>query len=124
MELFLRGVGGQHYREVLDRQLGPHALGWLQEEARYFFADEVPACVQWQFGPEDAARVQQPVMIVEGAAGRQEGPLSQQVTDAAVRLFPGAEVALIEGANHLVPLQEPDALGHVLAAFAGRHRLR
>jgi pimeloyl-ACP methyl ester carboxylesterase len=123
-DLFLRGVGGEHYREVLDRQLDPHALARLQQEASYFFADEVPSCVQWQFGPDDAAPVQQPVLIVEGAAGREEGPLSQQVTEAAVRLFPRAEVAFIEEANHLVPLQQPYALGRVLAEFAGRHRLR
>jgi len=123
-EHFLCGVGGEHYREVLDRRLGPHALERVREEARYFFGEEVPACLQWQFGPDDAARVRQPVLIVEGAAGRQEGPLSQQVTEAAVRLFPRAEVALIEAANHLVPLQEPEALGQVLAAFARRHPLR
>jgi hypothetical protein len=40
-----------------------------------------------------------------------------------VRLFPRAEVAFIEEANHLVPLQQPYALGRVLGAFAGRHRL-
>ena len=123
-EHFLCGVGGEHYREVLDRRLGPHALERLRGEARSFFGNEMPACAQWQFGPEDAGRVQQPVLIVEGAVARQEGPLSQQVTEAAVRLFPRAQVALIEGANHLVPLQQPEALGQVLAAFARRHPLR
>jgi len=118
---FLRGVGGEHYRKVLDRSLGPNALEDLHTEARYFFRDEVPACGQWQFTPEDALRVQQPILIVEGAAGRQEGPLSQQVTQAAQCLFPSAEVAFISGANHLVPLQEPEALGYALATFARRH---
>ena len=68
-------------------------------------------CVmQWQFGTADAALVTTPVLVVEGAEGRRMGDLSQQVTEAAMKLFPGAEVASIENANHMLPLQDPEAL--------------
>lgn len=122
IELFLRGVGGEHYRKVLDQGLDPHALEGLQAEARYFFMDEVPACGQWQFTPEDVSRVRQPVLIVEGAAGRQEGPMSQQVTGQRWACF-SAQRSVHRGGQSSVPLQEPEALGHVLAAFARRHLL-
>jgi hypothetical protein len=36
-------------------------------------------------------------------------------------LLPQAEVVLIPGSKHLVPLPEPDALGEALAKFARRH---
>jgi pimeloyl-ACP methyl ester carboxylesterase len=36
-------------------------------------------------------------------------------------LLPQAEFAMIEGVNHLMPLQDPDAVARVIAAFARRH---
>ena len=63
----------------------------------------------------------QPVLVVEGGDGRRVGLLSQQVTEVTVTLLPQAEVVLIPRSNHMVPLQEPDALGEALASFARRH---
>jgi pimeloyl-ACP methyl ester carboxylesterase len=75
--------------------------------------------MEWPFAATDA--ISQPVLVVEGGAGRTHGPLSQQVTERVTMLFPQAEVALIEGTHHMVPLQDPHALGHALARFVRRH---
>jgi pimeloyl-ACP methyl ester carboxylesterase len=76
-------------------------------QSGYFFRDEAPAAMQWQLRPEEAQKLILPVLVVEGANRRAEGMLSQQVTEVAVRLFPSSELALIDGANHMVPLQQP-----------------
>ena len=123
-EKFLNGVCGSDHRAVLDRSLGPHVHGDVLRESDFFFRDEIPACMQWQFGPADAARVTSPVLVIEGAEGRRTGALSQQVTEAAAKLFPRAEIALIENTNHMLPLQDPDGLGRVVADFARRHAIR
>lgn len=60
-------------------------------------------------------------MVVEGAEGRRSGNLSQQVTESAVKLFPQAEVVLIDNTNHMLPLQDPEGLGRTVADFARRH---
>lgn len=120
---FLLGVGGAEYRAVIERSLGSGALDQAHQESRFFFGQEVPAAMQWAFAPAQASQLNLPVLVVEGAAGREAGPLSRQVTEAALRLFPRAELSLIEGANHLVPLQEPQALAHALAGFASRHAI-
>jgi pimeloyl-ACP methyl ester carboxylesterase len=73
------------------------------------------------FGAAEAARIRQPVLIVQGGEGRKHGLLSQQVTELAMTLLPQAEFAMIEGVNHLMPLQGPDAVGRVIAGFARRH---
>jgi pimeloyl-ACP methyl ester carboxylesterase len=120
---FMTGVGGDDYGIVLERSLGSEALEDAVRQSRFFFRDEIPATMQWQFGPADVDRVRQPVLVVEGAAGRRSGALSQEVTESALKLFPRAELALIENANHMLPLQEPHALGRVLADFARRNRM-
>jgi pimeloyl-ACP methyl ester carboxylesterase len=120
-EKFMLGVCGADYRQVIDRSLGRGAYADVLRESPFFFKDEIPACMQWQFGTGDAARVRCPVLVVEGADGRRTGDLSQQVTESAMKLFPDAEVALIENTNHLLPLQDPEALARTMADFAGRH---
>jgi pimeloyl-ACP methyl ester carboxylesterase len=124
IDKFMIGVCGTDYRTVLDRALGPSVYGDVLREADFFFRDEIPACIQWQFGTADAARVISPVLVVEGAEGRRTGFLSRQVTEAAAKVFPRAETALIENTNHMLPLQDPDGLGRTVADFARRHAVR
>jgi pimeloyl-ACP methyl ester carboxylesterase len=120
---FMRGVCGERYREVIESALGSSGLSEAISQSSYFFRDEIPAAMKWQFTPECARNIQAPTLVVEGAAGRSEGDLSRQVTEVATRLFPESELILIDGANHLLPLQKPDALGLVLATFFHRHRM-
>lgn len=118
---FMRGVCGDAYRKVIEKSLGTGGYEQAVRQSNVFFRDEVPAAMQWRFGAREAARILQPVLIVEGGEGRKQGPLSQQVTELAQTLLPHAEVSLIAGVNHLLPLQNPDAVGRVVADFARRH---
>ena len=123
IEKFLLGVCGPGYEQIIERRLGSDVRAAVLREASFFFKDEIPAAMQWQFGNPDAARVTCPVLVVEGAAGRRTGLLSRQVTEAALTIFPSAEVALIQNTNHLLPLQDPDAVARAVADFIRRHRL-
>jgi pimeloyl-ACP methyl ester carboxylesterase len=76
--------------------------------------------MQWQFGSTEVP-IRQPVLILEGGDGRKVGLLSQQVTEMTTTLLPQAEVALIADTNHMLPLQDPDALGEAIASFVRRH---
>jgi pimeloyl-ACP methyl ester carboxylesterase len=118
---FMRGVCGDKYREVIEKSLGRAGYEQAVRESDFFFRDETGAAMHWQFGPAKAARVQQPVLIVEGAEGRKQGPFSQQVTELTQKLLPHAEVELIEGVNHALPLQNPDGVAQVVASYARRH---
>ena len=120
-EFFLRGTCGDDYRRVIEQSLGLAGYEAAVQQSLYFFRDEVVAAMQWHFGPLDAARVRQPVLIKEGAEGRKQGVFGKQVTELTLKLLPHAEVALIEGVNHMLPLQNPDAVGQVIADFAHRH---
>jgi pimeloyl-ACP methyl ester carboxylesterase len=121
---FMRGVCGNAYREVIERQLGRPGFEQALRESTFFFRDEVPAAMQWQFSPANASRIRQPVLILEGAEGRNQGPFSGQVTELALKLLPHAEVVLIEGTNHMMPLQDPDAVGDAISSFVRRYPMR
>ena len=114
---FMLGVCGRQYRRVMEAALGEGAYPQAVAESKYFFQEEVPAAMQWQFSAEIAAKVRQPVLVIEGAAGRNEGSLSQQVTELTVKLLPHAKVLLVQGSNHMLPLQDPEALGTAIKDF-------
>jgi pimeloyl-ACP methyl ester carboxylesterase len=119
-DTFMRGVCGDRSREIIEQSLGRAGYEQAVRESSFFFKDEVPACLQWQLGPT-AVPIRQPVLILEGGDGRKIGLLSQQVTEVTTTLLPQAEVALIADTNHMLPLQDPEALGEAVASFVRRH---
>jgi len=121
-DTFMRGVGGDSYRGVLEGRLGPDGYHRAVREAASFFRNELPAVVESQFGEAEARCVRQPVLVVEG--GEQPArlvPLARQITDRATVLLPHADVVTLAGVSHMMPLQDPDAVGRVVATFARRH---
>ena len=44
-----------------------------------------------------------------------------KVTESVVKLFPQAEIALIDNTKHMLPLQDPEALGRTVVDFTRRH---
>ena len=76
IDLWMRGVAGPGYRQVMEDAL-PGALERAVADADTFFGQELPAVQQWPFGEADAARVTQPVLAVLGGAsapGHGRGP--------------------------------------------------
>ncbi len=120
-DTFLRGVGGGGHRELIERTLGQAGYERAVREAAFFFADEIPAVQEWRFGAAEAGRVHQPVLVAEGGESARLGPMSRQITELATSLLSHAEVATIAGVNHMLPLQDPDAVGRVIATFVRRH---
>jgi pimeloyl-ACP methyl ester carboxylesterase len=120
-DLFMRGVGGNDYRAVLEQRLGTGSVQQAISQSAFFFQDEVPAVLESRFGPTDAARVRCPILVAEGADSATAGLLSRQITARAIQLFPHAEVVRIAATNHLMPLQNPEAVAQVIRDFVGRH---
>ena len=120
-DTFLRGVCGDDYRAVIEASLGPEGYQRAVRDSAFFFRDEIIAVQESQFAATDAARVGQPILVVEGGESASLGPLSHQITERATALLPHAEVAIIDGVNHAMPLQDPGAVGRAIAAFVRRH---
>jgi pimeloyl-ACP methyl ester carboxylesterase len=91
-------------------------------ESDYFFRDEVNAVREFQFGHEEAARVRQPVLCLEG--GLQPAhikEMSGQISRRTVELLPQTDVVIIPHVNHALPLQDPDAVAREIASFVHGH---
>lgn len=66
---------------------------------------------------ERLAAIAVPVLFV---AGDRDQPISLTSNEASVKLVPSAELAVIPGAAHIIPLEEPDAFARVVIEFLER----
>jgi pimeloyl-ACP methyl ester carboxylesterase len=116
-DVFMRGVGGKHYRSVLIHRFGEEGLSEAEHESAYFFADELPAIGAWQFGEVEAARVTAPTLLVNGATSR---PWFAENMAVLAAWLPDATSLTIDGASHLAPLTHASDLAVAAARFARR----
>lgn len=108
---FMAAVCGPAYRQVITDVLGPEAVGEAERGCRYFFTDELPAAAAWTFGPEAAAVIRPPVLLVQGGAS---APPVHRLVAHLAGLLPDAAVTTINGADHLLPLTAPAELGALI----------
>jgi pimeloyl-ACP methyl ester carboxylesterase len=113
-EVFLRGVGGEGYRDELRAALGDDGLAAAERESAYFFADEMPALGAWSFGPEEAAKVTAPALLVRGAESH---PLFGENVEVLAGMLPDARIVTLPGVNHLAPLTHPAEVAATIAEF-------
>ncbi|MBV9282542.1 MAG: alpha/beta hydrolase [Chloroflexi bacterium] len=120
-DMFMTGVGGADHRRILEDGLGIEGYRRAVRESAFYFADEVRAVQEWRFGEAEAGRISQPMLVVEGGDSHRLGPLNSEVVGTLAGLLPHAETELVGGVNHMMPLQDPDAVGRVIADFVRRH---
>jgi pimeloyl-ACP methyl ester carboxylesterase len=108
---FMAAVCGPAFRPVLADVLGADGLARAERDSAFFFADEVPAMGRWT--PLDPATISAPALLVQG--GTSPAPTHRLIARLA-GLLPHAEVATIDGANHLLPLTHPDELAAAITA--------
>ena len=118
VDAFLRHVCGDDYRTTLERVV-PGAFNEALDNADLFFQAEMPAVQQWRFGPDDAARVTQPVLNV---LGTDSTPRFVEAAEVVQSWFPHAQRLPIPDAGHLLMVQNPTAVGQGLTEFFTRHR--
>jgi pimeloyl-ACP methyl ester carboxylesterase len=117
-DLFLRAVGRQDYRAILDATLGPDGHERALQESAFFFGDEVAAVTEWTFGPDEAARIEQPMLIVAGGETATVSTIPPESVQLLAELVPHAETAELRGASHLMPLEDPGGVARLVAEFA------
>ena len=116
-DLFLQSVGGPGYRSIVERTLGASALEQVQTDVDTFFQVEGPSVNAWQFGTAEAAQVQPPVLLLVGADSR---PVYHEGHQRLLEWLPRVEGLVVPESNHLLPLQQPQRLAEILAAFFAR----
>jgi pimeloyl-ACP methyl ester carboxylesterase len=117
MDAFMRGIVDPDYERVLDRVLG---IGWRDDALHgtdAFFQTDQAAAQAWRFEKADAARVLQPVILFLGENSTRVNPIREPVHSTLLSWLPNAEGHTLEGASHLLPLQEPARIASLLTAF-------
>ena len=119
---FMGIVGGDLWSNVLDAALGVAGRERALKESSYFFGDEMPACLEWQFGRDEAARVDCPTLIVEGQETSDNADLHHEAATLLAEMIP-AETEVLANTNHLLPLQDPRGVAALIAGFAAKHAI-
>ncbi|HEY8738643.1 MAG TPA: alpha/beta hydrolase [Candidatus Dormibacteraeota bacterium] len=116
MDIFMRGIVDPDYERVLDGALGT----WRENAVKgtdAFFQTDQPAVQAWRFEEPEAARVLQPVLLFLGENSTQVNAIREPVHRTLLSWLPNAEGLTVEGASHLLPLQEPAQISAALKAF-------
>jgi pimeloyl-ACP methyl ester carboxylesterase len=119
VDIWMRGVAGAGYRAVLDRVL-PGAFEQAVRDAYTFFGQELPAVREWSFGPDEAARIAQPVLAVLGGRSDEVSPVFGQRHDLLMAWLPNARPFVLAGATHLMQVQDPAGVADGLARHLGQ----
>jgi pimeloyl-ACP methyl ester carboxylesterase len=122
LAMFMTLVSGLDWtacRALLDERV-PGAVAQGVEDADTFFGIELPSLTEWQFGPEQAAAIDGPVLSVLGS---QTERLWVEVADFLRRTLPQVEELKVEGVGHLLHIQRPEPVARGMAEFLKRNAI-
>jgi pimeloyl-ACP methyl ester carboxylesterase len=120
VDAFMCAVAGPDYRAIAERML-PGAFDQAVEDADTFFGQELPAIQQWQFSAAEGARITQPVLLVIGGRSCEVSPVWQQRQDLLTTWLSNAEPFVLDGATHMLHLQNTRGMAERLATFFAAH---
>ena len=72
---------------------------------------ELPAIMQWSFGADEAARINQPALAV---LGENSIPVFRERRDLLLAWLPNVESYVLPGTTHLLQVQSPRPLAHTV----------
>jgi pimeloyl-ACP methyl ester carboxylesterase len=114
------GLDWDACRALLEERI-PGVVTRSITDADTFFGIELPSLPAWTFGPEQAAAVHRPVLSVTGA---QTAPLWVEIAEFLRSSLPYVEECTIEGAGHLLQIQQPEPVAREIAEFLGRNLMQ
>jgi pimeloyl-ACP methyl ester carboxylesterase len=117
---FLETRAGQAFRGVLDWLTTTGEFDQAVRDADTFLQIEMPAAYAWNFTPEVAARLEQPVLSILGAHSPER---AQAVHGIFKKWVPQTETAVLPEAEHALPLMDPPGIAKALAEWFARHPL-
>lgn len=115
---FLETRAGGAFREVLDWLTETGEFDQAVRDADTFLQVEMPAAYAWSFTPEDARRIEQPVLSILGV---QSPERAQKVHQILKQWVPQTEEVYLENAEHALPLMDPPGIAKTLAEWLAKH---
>jgi pimeloyl-ACP methyl ester carboxylesterase len=104
---------------VIEKHV-PGGVAQAVQDADTFFCSYLPALNAWQFGPQQAQAIAQPVLSV---LGTDTDRLFVEGHELLRTWFPQLEECTIENVAHLLHIQDPAPVAQGVATFFARHPL-
>jgi pimeloyl-ACP methyl ester carboxylesterase len=120
LALFMSVVSGLEWttgRSLLEERV-PGAVAQAITDADTFFGIELPALTEWEFGAEQAARLNRPVLSMLGSETQ---PLWFEVAEFLGSALPQVDECTIDGVGHLLHIQRPEPVARGMAEFLARN---
>lgn len=114
---FLTIVIGPDWQQATEEVL-PGSSTQMRQDAATFFDTDVPALLEWRFGPDEADRIGCPVLYVGGS---ESGPWFDEVHELILGWIPHAEDVIIDGADHSLARTHDPCIADVLSTFLARN---
>jgi pimeloyl-ACP methyl ester carboxylesterase len=97
---------------------GPGVVEQGIKDAATFAEGEAAALVEWNYGVEQAASIESPVLSWGSGS---ENPVNPATRAFLHELFPQLEEVVLEGGDHFSVTTDPAAVAGPIAAFVSRH---
>jgi pimeloyl-ACP methyl ester carboxylesterase len=121
LQAFLETRAGGAFREVLDWLTTTGEFDQAVRDADTFLQVEMPAAYAWSFTPEDARRIEQPLLSVLGV---QSPERAQKVHEILRKWAPQTQELKLENAEHALPLMDPPGIATSLAGWLAKNPMR
>jgi pimeloyl-ACP methyl ester carboxylesterase len=122
LAMFMSGVSGFDWptcRALLEERM-PGSVEQAIRDADTFFGVELPAVTEWEFGPDQAAAIDRPVLSVLGS---ETEPLWVEVAEFLRTSLPRVEELTVDGVGHLLHIQNPEPVARGMAEFLERNAI-
>jgi pimeloyl-ACP methyl ester carboxylesterase len=118
--IFLSLVSGLEWEtcQAVMHENVPGGVAQATRDADTFFGVELPALGAWEFGPEQAATITQPILSVLGSDTER---LWVEVAEVLRSWIPQVDEVTINGVGHFLHMQSPQPVVRAVAAFLHRH---
>jgi pimeloyl-ACP methyl ester carboxylesterase len=117
-DAFFTLVGGPEWRSDVSRTV-PGGPEQAAQDISTLFESDLPSIEDWRFGPDEAARIHQPVFFL---VGTESAPMFTEGCDLVHSWLPQTEDGVLAGANHLLQMQHPAEAASLLTGFFQRHQ--
>lgn len=110
--------GSMAYRTEMDANMPD---GWYERalaDLPHLFLHESPALRSFSYGPQEAQKITQPVLML---MGEKTESIFVEMIRQEQELLPHAEVREIPGSRHMAPVLHPAETAEALAAFLKAH---
>jgi pimeloyl-ACP methyl ester carboxylesterase len=112
--------GSANYRAEMDPLLPPDTLDQCSADLAYLFMVESAVSQQFTFGPEEADRIHQPLLIIEG---ERTEPIFVSNDQYLKELVAHAELHIVPGVNHFCQVLKPGDTAQALSRFLASNRI-